>query len=546
MASIGNDSDNLAQYINQGNPLGPLDTDLIKHRDVEAKLFDPHYTAFDKLLSKEINVVIGRRGSGKTALLNCYKFRRLLNGNKLSREKIIGFDLEDYDIVFSTPVHTAFESLQLHVMGASGTIRSIESVVDDWDNLIVDLILFELIRHPELSGYFTTSNAAEFEIIKAYLNRLDTRQRLEASEMVQGHASVQRSALWPFQRKSRLFNEVTSRQDALTAAYSVLRSAKKKILFILDSMDEYQIGDTVADRTVGALLRFVKRFNLAHEKEITIKIGLPSEIFPEIQQACANPLKDMVKFDQITWTSMELARIAAHRYRIFLELYDPSGSETYRKFDFDRKSSVRQFWSNLFDSDIQNEYGASEDPITYILRHTQLLPRQLITVLEGVIKSSHERTGGYRELKSAVVNEMIGLNESKVADEIFSAYKHIYPTARKIGRSLFGNFPSVFSYDELEDRWRKAGKPFDYKNSNASGADFVDIMDMLLRIGIVGVVYKEPTEKYIQGMFSYNQLIPPNVGQGNGLCIHPIFGRHFRCALSQMKKAVLPYGVAFE
>ena len=528
--------DRLSHYINAASPLGPVDTDLIQDDEVEAKLFDPHYTSFNKLLSRDINVVVGRRGSGKTALLNCYKYRRLFNGDHLDTHRLSHSDLTDYRIAFSIPTHCAIESLQLSVMGSRDTTRPIESVVDDWSRLISDLLLIEITR------YFSMVHVADLSVIIAYLNRPETLQRLQASELVRSSESEGGKIPWQISKKKHsLLNTPPSLSQALDAVDNLLRSHGHKALFILDSMDEYQVGDREADRTIGALLRCVRFFN-AKQDRMKIKIGLPSEIFPEIQRACANPLKDMVGFDQIIWTASELARVAAHRFRVFFEIYDSDAHKDYQQLDFNKRGVVRQFWSKMFDNDIKNEYGWSEDPMTYILRHTQLLPRQLIAILDRLIKVSYARTGGYRELKSELIEEAVKHNESIVASEIFSAYKYVFPFAERIGRALFGNFPAVFTYDELENKWRRAGRPFDYINQHAP-AEFVEIMDMFLRIGIIGIVEHEPTEKYVEGMFSYNQLDPPNVGQGNSLCIHPIFGGYFRCAPNRLKRAVLPYGV---
>jgi hypothetical protein len=530
--------DLLARYINRATPLGPIDTDMIRHSDVERKLFDPHYTSFDRLLSRDLNVITGRRGSGKTALLNCYKFRRSLNGGVSAKSQSATFDLLDYQFVFSTPTHTAFEALQLDVMGASGGVRPIESVVADWEQLIGDYMLTQIAT--ELAAL----NSQYLGVIHAYLARPETLQRLEANEAVWGVRTLQRASLWPFSKKKTVDVEPPSRSDALVAANKLLRTANHRALFLLDSMDEYQVGDRTADRTVGALIRFVRQFNADYE-QMAVKIGLPSEIFPEIQRACANPLKDMVRFDHITWSSMELARIAAHRYRLFLQMYDEDGYSRYGSLDFDRRGVVRRFWSGMFDAEVRNEYGEAEHPITYILRHTQLLPRQMIAILEYVVKESHARTGGYRELNNELVGEAIAKNEAVLVTEIFSAYRYVFANAEQLCRALLGNFSTVFSYDELENKWRQARRPV-YSTEPGSNMDFINITDMMLRIGVIGVVEKAPTSKYIEGVFSYNQLMPPNIGQGHALCVHPIFSRHFRCAPNKHGKAVLPYGVAFE
>ena len=250
----------------------------------------------------------------------------------------------------------------------------------------------------------------------------------------------------------------------------------------------------------------------------------------------------MIKFDHVFWSATELLQLAAHRYRLFLKLYDVDGFRRVEYLDFNKSKDLKQFWSNLFKQDIQNKYGTNESVLTYILRHTQLLPRQFLVILDRLIVASHQETGGYRELKSDLAVWAIQKHEESVATEIFTAYYYIYPSSESLARDLLSNFPSTFTYDELEHKWKTAGKPLDYHRAHAGHQGFGDMLEMLLRIGIVGVCRNE-TERYIEGEFSYNKLIAPNIGQGNKLCVHPIFSKHFSCADSYSRKAVLPSGV---
>ena len=180
MTGFGTSDELIRRYINPGNPLGPIDTDLIEHDAVKAELFDPHYASFNKLLSRDVNVVIGRRGAGKTALLNCYRHRWFLKNTEARGSFAPSFDLSDYNLVFFTPVHTAFETLQLSVMGANQIVRPIESVVSSWDALISDFLLLKIVESTD------TNKAPECATILQYLGRQDTIDRQEAHDAIWG------------------------------------------------------------------------------------------------------------------------------------------------------------------------------------------------------------------------------------------------------------------------------------------------------------------------------------------------------------------------
>ena len=511
------------RYVNPRTPLGPFAADRIEHDEVAARLFDPHNTSFNKLLSRDIDIIVGRRGSGKTALLNCYRYKKFLS-KSLPKPLVGNTDLADYDIVFSVSSHTFFEKMQNFVMGPNNVFRPIESVVDEWRHLLGDLAIVEVIKSIE-------KITAELQPVLNYLDGPEATKRSQALEIVWGKGVFKRGhppATYPTQR------------EVLTILEGYLKSRGQKFVLLFDSMDEYMVGERVVDRTVGALLRHVRDFNSRYDR-LKMKLSLPSEVFPEIKRASANPLRDMIKFDHVFWTATELLQVAAHQFRRFLEFNDSDTFEQCAELDFNRGKDLRKFWGSLFKNPVTNKYGAVEETLIYILRHTQLLPRQFLVILDRLIVESHTQTGGYRELKSELAIWAVEKHEESVATEIFTAYYYIYPSVEQIGRSMFGNFSPVFSYDELEHKWKTVGRPMDYRSEGGHHA-FGDVIEMFLRVGIIGVCGQE-TEKYIEGAFSYNQLAPPNLGSGKQLCVHPIFSKHFNCADAKSRKAILPSGV---
>src|SRR5437016_2691581 len=100
----------LRKYVTPQAPLGPSDAGTIKDTEVAARLFDPHNKSFNSLLRKDLSVVIGRRGSGKTALLNSYRYRPYLIGKSASRS--VSSDFKAYDIVIDICTYKKFQEMQ--------------------------------------------------------------------------------------------------------------------------------------------------------------------------------------------------------------------------------------------------------------------------------------------------------------------------------------------------------------------------------------------------------------------------------------------------
>lgn len=523
----------LRQYLTPRSPMGPSDAAQINDVVVAAKLFDAHNRAFGALLRRDLSVVTGRRGSGKTALLNSYRYREYLRPGDTPKFIDIRSDFNAYDMIIEVATYKHFDDMQRIVASDEARFRPIEAVVDDWNALITDYVFATLVGE-DVGELHPTS---QMELLRAYLRQDGASFREDVRRLVWG------TSLWDKIRAispSILRRPPTiSRHDALEAAVEHLKIRGRRAVVLLDSMDEYDTDNAVFSRNLGGLMRFVSRFN-AEQGQIRIKVGLPLEILPEIQRASANPLKDFVAVDHIEWEASELAQIAAYRYRLFLELYDPDSAAAIVWLDLSKRGDVWEFWSRFFNEELSNEYGVEEEPLTYVLRHTQLLPRQFLMILEQIIIRSHKLTGGYREFKSRAVAEAIEAMEPKIAIEIIRAFGHVYPQAETLCKPVFANFPTVFSYEQLEDRWRKKGRAV--ARVVAPELDTPQFCEMLVRMGIVGIARNE-TKRYFEGEFGYDSLDPTNIGDGHQLCLHPIFSKKFNAAGNVKRKAIIPKGV---
>ena len=518
----------LKQFLTLDQPLGPSDASKITDWEVAAKLFDPHNTTYNNLLRKETSIVFGRRGSGKTALLNSYRYHPYLDEN--SQNEI--FPLENFEILIEINTHDEFSEILKKVSGQNSSIKFIESVVDEWEKLIIDYYLAYLIQHQE-------------EVDNDCLTNIQNYLRQEENEFQQDvRRAVWGDSLWTkiknlLSSKNNNFDKYLSQKEAMNIAEDYLTQIEKNAIIIFDSMDEYKVGNENVDRTIGALLRFIQNFNDTY-KNVKIKIGLPSEIFPEIMRTSGNPLKDFANYDEITWTAIELQQIAAYRFKLFLELYDSEFAKTLNKYNLNSRSDLHSFWNKFFPTKHNNKYNLPEEVLIYILRHTHLLPRQMLMILREILVLNHEITGGFRKIGDESILTGVENMEVKIAGEIFGAFRNVYPYAEIIGRAVFGNFSTIFDFDELEVRWRRYAKH--HMSQISSIFEMVHFAEMLIRMGIIGIV-EEETDLYFVGRFNYDALTPFNVGSGSKLCLHPIFSKHFNAALNNAGKAILPKGI---
>ena len=525
----------LRNYLTPTAPLGPSDAAQIEDIEVAARLFDPHNKSFNTLLRRDLSVLIGRRGSGKTALLNSYKYQPYLDRYDRPSIKDPRSDFRSYDVVIDVVTYKHFDDMQRAITRNASSFRPIEAIVDEWETLVTDYLFARLIADDAHSHHHTR----HIDVLRDYLHQDDDDYKREVRRVVWG-VSLWEKVKSLVHRESDSSDSRLSCAAALDVAIAHLDATKRRALIVFDSMDEYDLSNPVFTRTLGALIRFISHFN-ARQERVKIKLGLPSEIYPEVQRTSANPLKDLVSVDHLGWSAMELALIAAHRYRLFLDLYDADLAYTLSDLDMSRRGDIREFWARFFPSVHFNRYKGEEEPMTYVLRHTQLLPRQLLMILQRIIVRSSGMTGGYREFKTEAITDAVESTEPLIANEILRAFAHVYPFAEELCKPVFANFPTVFSYDALEDRWRKKARPI--VNQRSIPLEMPQFGEMLVRMGIVGVGHDE-TERYYEGHFGYDSTSPMNIGDGHALCLHPIFSRHFNAAGNDSKKAVIPKGVA--
>src|SRR3982751_6557054 len=307
----------LRRTLTRAAPLGPSDAAQITDPEVAARLFDPHNKSFNTLLRRDLSVLLGRRGSGKTALLNSYKYRPYIDAYDKPEVRDSRSDFRSYEIVIDVVTYKQFDEMQHLVTRDPSVFRPVEALVDDWALLVTDYFFAKLVSGEAEAGRLTP----QIQQLRHYLDQGEDGYRQEVRRQVWGHSLLSKIKAFVHLESAEHAQHMMP-EEALNAAVEHLVAIGKRAVILFDSMDEYDITNASFTRSLGALIRFISQFN-ARQERIKIKLGLPLEIFPEVQRASANPLKDLVSVDQLKWTAMELAQIAAHRYRLFLNLNDP-------------------------------------------------------------------------------------------------------------------------------------------------------------------------------------------------------------------------------
>jgi hypothetical protein len=492
----------LKNHITRAFPLGPVDTDNIKEPGCAAILYEWQNTAFAKLV-KGSHVIIGRRGSGKSALLNAIRDSSIFVS--MLRSEAHGKTFQESNEIFESDLNSLphfvlrlslpSEIFLLKRKLLEGPSRPhVEIVSDYWHDRIFFKIGVEIFKK-NASLWATLPKSS-----RDYINGDDV-----AVEPRPNQASI-----------------ITAEDFADQIKFALL-SQKKRISITVDSIEEYLDDDKVI---IAGLFRCAGQLISQQRSQIDLKLCLPSEHYPAIIRSIANQDKDVTKKQFLHWSSSELMHIAAHRLRIFLEIYYPNEYERVQALRLHDRDDLHQFWGRYLPKTISNGFNTDETSLRYILRHTQMLPRQVIMILNSAFEDSNVFGTG-QPIDEKFVVRAVEKNEESFLNTIVMMFEKQYPQLDLILQKVLPRLSRVIRYGRLQVLWREEAKDIMLQ---MGFRDFLDFQRMMLAIGALGVVDNaSETELYISGRFEFNTEHRIFASDKDLFCVHPIFSRIYGC-----------------
>src|SRR5262249_46036871 len=155
---------------------------------------------------------------------------------------------------------------------------------------------------------------------------------------------------------------------------------------------------------------------------VNVRVCLPAELWHSFQYYSTNPLKDFQRVVFLHWHASELIELAAQRLMTNIAVNHPDALVTMRrsKGTINARSSVG-ILRDLFPQSVVNRRRGHEDPLGYILRHTQLLPRQVLTIMNRIFRGHDLLTN--RPISDQRVRQGIIDAENVLVPEITGAFR---------------------------------------------------------------------------------------------------------------------------
>lgn len=503
----------LRSYITEDEAFGPINASEIEEPEALRILFDSHNRIY-KALHQRPSIVIGRKGAGKTSYLHAAYFENNY----------------DYVVEISTPKAfcNIIESIEKNTKGALFP----ETIAELWETVL--WIAF-------FSGVREKLSLSSKKVINAYLAKIGIREGASIDDVLWNIAdtlSEQASG-----KSIGMVADILRKTDNLTFSQvkdtvnNELLEKKKRAVIMLDSLDDFHIEIDSVSLAIQGLLKCIGRSNKPANR-VDIRFCLPAELFHKFQSLSSNPNKDFRRELLLHWTAPELLLIAANRLLLYFEIFEPSHNEKYGKMCAYNKDDARTVLNPILPKNITCMLGVKEDPLAYIYRHTQLLPRHFLIILNSIWQRNKRlHSGDYKLHEDSIISGITAV-EQRLVIEIYIAYKAVYPFAEAVCKQCFPELQHVFSIGDLERVFRSHGK------KAFQSDDFADFKRMLIEIGAIGRVI-EVSEKYVQALFEYTVPYQLVTSTDDDLCLHPLFTEIYN-AKTKLKKPVYPYGAMLD
>lgn len=453
-------------------------------------------TPFSKpALDADTYLIIGRRGSGKTSLSEYFGFQQQI-GNATS------IDVNEPGVY----------------------------------NAILNQVIRK-IEHPSELAIPLIKDIWEYTIWQLVLHHLKGRgDKIKAESIVEGEpgspSAILRSLFTGLLQKyvvgeqADLSFQVTSKLHGSgfrRAREGVLEATRRSpVIVAIDSMEHYSTEDPYVMWATAALVECASDLNAQYaEQGLHVKVFLTDEIFPYFQENVVTNVSKHIRHPLfLHWRPRDLARLVCWRLHKYLSQSGEHAYEVDGEIDWTSYGSVvSQVWNPLFGASLGGGGGLEEHTFPFVLRHTQMRPRQLMMICNRIARRARDAgtfpNAGPELLASAVREEGLHLS-----NEVVSSYSRIWPNAGQIVGALSG-MPPRFEGRELDRVAKRTAAEW------PDGFSRTKFKRLVTELGIVGRQRRGPSgsEGVVEADFEFLLEDRLYLTEKDICVLHPMFYR---------------------
>jgi hypothetical protein len=534
----------LEDYLTLEHPLGPVTHDPILRRSTDPRadgelpssLLSQAKT-FDINLENVRPIVMGRRGAGKTAFVTALLARA---GNMRYYFDIHkDLNIREQPSVPSKTVTVliqAFDHLDELVNRVGADCLHSLGGQPDWDQLAPETAARHWARHIWHVVFQQLYNDSfQDELTDEYRTRIPlVFEYIEGDDIAYPRSAVTNKSLDDFFRRTR------------DSVLDFLDQTGRQCQVIIDSIDRYPVYTERFSRVLAGFLRFLSDSKSEYPR-LKIYCCLPEELSNYIRDLCANEERDFSYYDNVSrliWRPHDLLKVVAERYRTFYYLNIRNDAAFYRRIenlDYGSSGDLKEFFDAIVPREIVNRFGKTENTISYIIRHTQLLPRQVLTIFSRAIKLSQIEKGSWRNITADAVRQSIGEAEPMLARNTLKPFRTIHAKLIDACPDVLSSLTPICTLsdlDRIEARFPKEIKE-----------NYANVWQVLYEMGVIGYVKQDSkgsSNIYERGCFHFNSDGPITFSNHLEYCVHPIFSGSWHLNRVGGQKFVYPEKVSFD
>ena len=487
--------------LTRDEPLGPIVQEDIN--DVFAdELLDDQITLFRNIASDPHLLFLGRKGSGKSAMLAEMRLSTLRRGRGITAPA----DLPPPGIDFVLQVNSFphFHQIVKNVyIESQGERLPAEYIPPEYFAELWKASLWE-----EIVNYFY--EFARYEEVREILEPVDAFVNAETSWV--GPAT---------QAAERLLDAAKS------AVIDFLELRQSKFYFLFDSMENYPVRSPMFSRVLSGMFPAMREISHATTR-IIISFCVPEEVESFLMAGSSNLLKDFASSFRIRWKPIDLISIVAHRLRASAKIHDPLVFQAWSDLDFTNRKDLHKIFSAVLPPAVTNAHGIREDPIAYAIRHTQLLPRHILLIFNIALSEQLRRAGTLTGMTEDVLRKGVSDAQRIIADQIFAPYKLLYPKLLAQGKKILPDLEPICSYRAL--------RQVEGRFSRLVEEDITSVWHTSYEMGVLGRSTgpkgdthhsSANSQSFCYGQFHFNAEMDFGFATDGEYCFHPVFSRAF-------------------
>lgn len=466
-------------------------------------------------IEEQTYLIIGRRGSGKTALAQYLSFQKVLADP-------IYIDVDEpsvYQKVLADIAARASESREV----AIPRLRKV------WEYVIWCVIAEHTRSHsPAIEKACASSSPAGrvSHLVNSIIDRMLSLL----------HDSDER-------RMDERLDELVTDERLETAKTEILRvAAKRPIIIAFDTLERYDVSNEPLMNAMAALVQCAASLNVdLRGRAIHLKVFMSGEVFPFLEEAVVqNPLKSIKDPVYLMWRPKDLLRLISWRFYNYLSEVQLLRTDSKGDIRWDNYSDVLdKTWTPYFGHSVKNYRGVEEKTFPYVLRHTQMRPRQLILLCNAIAQTAM-KNGSFPVFAESDIVASVKHEETRLANEIINSFSSIYPNVHTIVDALMG-IPMTFVGKELDKRAHESASAWPQGTYSAS-----TFRRLVAELGIVGRVRRHnEASGYIDADFEYSMRERLPLTHRDECVIHPMFYSRLNVQFNS-KSRVMPFSTERE